>query len=919
MICSGPILASLKLLQELLTDPAAHHILILGAFRDYEVEATHPLRRAVEEMRQAGARLEEIVLRPLELEHTVALTADSVRRPPEEVRALATLVYEKTGGNPFFVIQFFNELLRDGLLGFDAGAWRWSWDLDQIRQRGYTDNVAELMVTRLAGLPAETRELVQLAACVGNTIEPRTLAGIASDDEASIERRLLPAFEQGLLVLGQQSYRFAHDRVQQAAYSLIPETERPAIHWGVGRQLLKSTSTEEVDARLFEILNQLNRGVALITDPAERVVASRLNLRAGRKARNSAAPAAAVQYLRSAIELLGEDGWRTAYDIACPAHLLRAECEFLVGHPDEAFRALDAIEERGQSVLDRAPGRNLRTSFLTNQGKLVDASDYTVETARLLGMDLPSPHDRAALTRAVTESFEVYQAALQGRTPDSLADLPRIDTLRELALLDTVAAAIPAIFQWNIPLMQLIVLKAVLLAVPDRTAPAFFYVQYGLVHSLITGDHETAFRFGELAIRLSTRPEDLAGAGATHFVHAAFLAHFKRHIGTSLEHLRIALRLSLERGDLVHARYCWGLGTPYRMYAGESLDAIRDDLPEIEQALKRAGDVINLGFLTIMRQAISALKGETSSLSRFDDPSFSEAEFEAHALPPVLALYGPTKVMLRYLGGDFEGALEASEQVHAAAELVLQRLASLLSRARARAPRRRSAGEERARQLERLSEDVCFTAKLAENCPENHAHRDQLLRAELASLEGDGLRALPLYDMAAAQAREHGFLHEEALAYELAARAARAARLDTAADVYMNEACWAYRSWGAEGKARQLERLFPGAGRRHTSPNATFLGSHVALDMIAVVKASQAISGELNWKRVSQRLLEVALEQGGANYGCLLDKRDGDLEVAACAKVQAAVTSQADWDRRMRRRWPPRNRSRTSSCAVEHR
>ncbi len=200
-------------------------------------------------MRQASVRLEEIMLHPLGLDHTVALTADSVRRPALEVRALAGLIYQKTGGNPFFVIQFFNELLRDGLLSFDATAWRWCWDLERIRQRDYTDNVADLMVRRLSRLPDETRELVEFAACVGNTIEPATLASVASVDPASLETRLLPAFEQGLLVLGQQSYRFAHDRVQQAAYSLVPESERPAIHLRVGRllpeRLPSRTSTTE--------------------------------------------------------------------------------------------------------------------------------------------------------------------------------------------------------------------------------------------------------------------------------------------------------------------------------------------------------------------------------------------------------------------------------------------------------------------------------------------------------------------------------------------------------------------------------------------------------------------------------------------------------------------------------------------------
>ncbi len=888
-------LASLKLLEHLLTDPSTHHILVLGAFRDNEIDGSHPLVHTFEQLRRAKVRLEEIVLRPLGLDHTVALTADSVRRSALEVRALAQLIYDKTGGNPFFVIQFFNELLRDGLLRFDASEWRWCWDLDRIRQRGYTDNVAELMVARLARLPVETRELVQLAACVGNTIDPKTLAAIAGADELEVEQRLLPAFEQGLLVLGQHSYRFAHDRVQQAAYSLVPEAERPKIHLRVGRLLLATTPKESVDDRLFEIINQLNHGTALITAWDERLTVARLNLTGGRKARNAAAPVAAVQYLRTAIELLGDQGWDAAYDVAHPAHLVRAECEFLVGNLDEAFRLLDAVERRGQSVLDRAPARNLRSWFLTNQGRLIEATECSLETARLLGVELPSPHDAEAVDRAVGEAFEAYRAALAGRSVESLAELPPLEGARERAVLDVIFKAIPAAFQWNPALMQLLVLKAVLLAVPDHTAPAFFYAQYGIVHSVITEDYDTAFRFGELGIRLAERPADSAHAGATHFIHAVFVSHLKRHISLSLEHLQIALRLARAAGDLVHANYCYGLGAPHRLYAGEPLGTLAHDIEDMQQIVRRADDVINDGFLTTLRQAIAALQGRSVSLARLDGPGFSEAEFEASALPPVRGLYGSIKAMVRYMGGDFDGALEATENFtplpllfynvwyHFYRGLALARRAAVAQ------------GAERTRCVERLFEEVRIVSGLAAHCPANHAHRDKLLRAEMKALEGKTLDALHLYDEAVDEAGEHGFLHEQALAYELASRAARAGGLDTLAEVYLSQARSAYRSWGAEGKVRQLEEGSPSA-RRHLPRTETFVASHEALDMIAVVKASQAISGELSWERVTQRLLEVALEHSGASYGCLLFAREGDLLVAATARAEAraVVTSRVD-------------------------
>ncbi len=261
---------------------------------------------------------------------------------------------------------------------------------------------------------------------------------------------------------------------------------------------------------------------------------------------------------------------------------------------------------------------------------------------------------------------------------------------------------------------------------------------------MITGDYETAFRFGELGVRLAERPADRPHAGATHSIHALFLSHLKRHISVSLEHVRIALQLSLDAGDLVQANYCLGLGTPYRLYAGEALDSIRRDLPDMQQAVRRADDVINGGFLTIMERAILALEGETSNLSRLDGPGFSEARFEAAALPPVRAFYGPMKAMVRFMGEGLRGDPAGDGGVQAAARLVLQRLASLLSRPGARG------GEPLRRPV--MSGVVASSAStttgvtsrsFAEHCPANHGHRDKLLRAELAALEGDVIRAVP--------------------------------------------------------------------------------------------------------------------------------------------------------------------------------
>jgi PAS domain S-box-containing protein len=892
-------IASLKLLHHVLMQPGQHPILIIGAYRANDVAAGHPLAQTISDARAAGVSIAEVAIKPLGLEHVVALTADSVRRPALDVRPLAQLVYEKTAGNPFFIIQFLNELTRDGLLAFDAHAWRWRWDLEAIRRRDYTDNVADFMVERVARLPAKARGILRLAACVGNICDATTLATIAQVDESALERELLPALELGLLVPGHHTYRFAHDRVQQAAYSLLPEATRPEIHLRIGR-LMWTDLADATGDRLFEIVNQLNRGITLLTDQTERVAVARLNLAAGRRARDAAAPAAAEQYARTAIELVAKDGWGAAYDLVLKAYLVRAECEFLLGHIDDAYRSLDVIEEHATDVMDRAPGRSLRSWFLTIQGRLIEATEYTVETARLLGMELPSPHDAAAVRRATAEAFEAFQAALADRSVESLAVLPELERPAELAVLDTIYRVIPAVFQWNTDLHALLVLKSVLLASPEHTAPAFFYAQYGIIHSALTGDHDTAFRFGQLAIRLAERPRDRPTAGATHFVYATFLAHRKRHISVSVEHLRIGLRLSLEAGDLVQANFCRSLEASYRLYAGETLETIRADVDDRLEIMRRAGDVVNGGVLTTTNQAILALQGRTPSLACLNDAGFDEEAFEATAVASVLAHHGSLKAMVRFVGGDPGGALEAADAFAPLPGVFLnawQRLYRGLALARRAAA---FSGHERTRCRERLDEDSRFLAQLAVHCPANHGHRDKLLRAEIAMLDGDTLDALRLYDAAVEEAREGGFSHELALGHELASRALRACELRAAADLHLNEARRSYRAWGAEGKVRQLERLFPSRPARRPPPADAFAEAIRAqpesLDMLAVVKAAQAIAGELTWESVTQRLLEVAIEHSGASYGCLLLRRNRELLVAACARAEARriITERGD-------------------------
>jgi serine/threonine protein kinase len=346
--------ATLDLLEDLLTRPDVQHLLLIGAYRDNEVDSTHPLMRQFEAMRQAGAILQDIVLAPLTCEDLGQLIADSLHCEPERTAPLAQLIHEKTTGNPFFAVQFITTLAEEGLLSFDYGEARWFWDLNRIHAKGYTDNVVDLMVGKLNRLSAETRNALQKLACLGNGAGFTMLRIVYQDSEEEMHGQLWEAVRAGLIFRSEDSYKFLHDRVQEAAYSLVPEEGRAQAHLGMGRLLAARIPLDKREEAIFEIVAQFDRGTELITSRDERDQLAELYLVAGKRAKASAARASALRYLISVGALLAEDCWERRHDLAFALALNRAECEFLTGALTDAEGRLDALSHRAASTVERA-------------------------------------------------------------------------------------------------------------------------------------------------------------------------------------------------------------------------------------------------------------------------------------------------------------------------------------------------------------------------------------------------------------------------------------------------------------------------------------------------------------------------------------------------------------------------------------
>jgi predicted ATPase/serine phosphatase RsbU (regulator of sigma subunit) len=904
--------ASLRLLHQLLTSPRCGHLLVVCAFRENEIDPIHPLPAALADLRAAEVTTTTLTLAPLTKVHVAALLADTFAQSGPAIDTLADVVLRKTHGNPFFLTQFLTTLHKESVVSFDAAERRWRWNVERIERTMVTANVVDFMVEKLRKLSAASQRVARVAACIGPEFDAQTVVDVSGASSTEVHASLWELLRNGLVVPSEGSlfledgdgvplpetpgervnvsFRFLHDRVQQAAYALVDEAERNALHLRVGRALMIA-NPEPSDDRLFQIVNHMNLGTRLIEDAGERATLAGLNLAAGRKARDAAAHAAAIKLLGASLDLLGENGWENDFDTAYAATLMKAECEAVNAHTDEAFRLLDELEKRARTTLERVEPRSLRSQILTNMNRLDDAIACSFETVRMLGMDVPtSPEEIARLAPIEVQSID---KAFDERSIESLADLPEMTDPERVALIDVLHHLIPAVTQRNPLLRSILVARALKVTLEHGNAPAsaYFYVGYGMQCAAF-GRTDRAYRFGELGLTLADRRAHGPVAGGCHFVFAAFVAFWRRHPSVSFEHLRRSMTASLETGDYLHATYCAGFRTLYRLFAGDSLDEIASELPGFDDFVGRSADMVNKHVLASCRRLIARLKGQASSETgrRHNEADTAELEAKLNASRNryLLSSYYLLRAIGRYFAGELDEAMadlaSATPPVpgnFVGPEIRFYRGVTIAARLRRDSS---LASDARAAAIEELEREATTFAKWAEEGPETFGHRHAILSAELAAARGDDRTALSSFEHAIALAAEHGAILHEALANELSAALARSRGWSKIARAYARDAYAAYQRWGATTKA---EELAPYAGLAASGGQANDVGVE-QLDILTVVKASQAISTEIVLQKLIASLMRIVIEQAGAERGYLVLVRDGHLwvEGQAAAKTE---------------------------------
>ncbi len=892
--------ATLDLVEQLMTGPEVCPLLLVGAYRDNEVGPTHPLLRTLEAIRKRGAAVREIVLAPLAIGDVGALVADSLHCKREDALPLSQLVHEKTGGNPFFAIQFLSALAEEQLLAFDPGAGRWTWDLARIRAKGYADNMGALMVGTLGRLPAVTLEALQQLACLGNVAEISTLRALYGPSEEALHAALWEAVRAGLVLRRDKTYAFSHDRVQEAAYALVPEHRRKALHLKIGRLLLAQDPQEAAAERVFEVVDQFNRSVELVTDVEDRVTLRRLNAAAGRKARGAVAYASARLYLQQAVALLPADCWTELYSESMALFTELAECEYLIGQFQRSDELLTLALENARFVLDRVLVYRLRQRLYQCSGRWPEAATTALEGLKLLGVSFPE--DDEAIRSATAVEKRQIQVSLQGRRIADLADVPFTDDAEVKALIGLLAESITEFFITRPVLWHLIVLKSVNLCLERghvEESP-YIYSSYCKMLVALYDDIPSAFEFSRMSLKLNERRKGGFMKGLPPFFHASVVGNWCQPFETNLPLLDQAFQAFLDSGDIIWASYLTYNAVWLHLEAGDPLSRIGELARRYASFNQRSHNDVVYIVDRVEEQFALSLQGKTPSLTDFSDDAFDEAAsvavIERASFGIGIGYYRIMKQIAAFMAGSFDEAL-------AWAERVTPVLASVSSMAiwgsyyfyyalTMAALHAQAAGGRRKELTTKLADVLQKLKSWANHCPENFANRYYLVAAELARIEGRDLEAMRLYDQGIRSARDNNFVHQEALAAEVASRFYQARGFDRIADAYLRDAHAGYATWGAQGKVLQLEQHHPQL-RAVTSlaPTATFTTGAQALDILAVIQASQAISGEIIWDDLLKTLMRIVLESAGARRGYLLLAEEEDLFIRAYAEVRGTKTS----------------------------
>ncbi|MCW5318555.1 AAA family ATPase [Nostoc sp. KVJ3] len=930
--------ASLNLLKLLMNQSDDGYLFIIGAYRDNEVFAAHPLILTIDEIEKASSCVSTLTLVPLSQTDVNHLIADSLSCTTEQALPLTELVYQKAKGNPFFTTQFLKALYEDRLITFDWEVGFWQCDVTQVKALALTDDVVEFMTQQLQKLPDITQDILKLAACIGNQFDLATLAIVSEKSQTQTASDLWKALQEGFIIPTSEVYKFyqteasaatiqtstqkvdtcvykfLHDRVQQAAYSLIAEEQKQATHLKIGQLLLSNIPESNREERIFEIVSQLNVAVELIAQPAERQALVQFNLIASRKAKAATAYAAACKYAQVGIGLLSQNSWQHQYELTLVLHQVATEAAYLSGDLEQMLAFANLILNHAKTPLDQISVYEVKIEAFTAQGEFTQAIAAALTILKQLGVELPAAPTQDDMSAA----FSTVSDAIGERLPAELLNLSEAMDASILAAARILTSVAPCAYLSRPQLYLLVILKKVYLSVAygNESTSTFSYVSYGILMCGVFGNVELGYEFGQLALDLLSRYQNSELKGKTLLLVYLYTRHWKMHLRETLHPLQIAYCSCLDVGDLAFAGYSAYNYCFYSYFAGQNLTKLESEVTGYCEALKHLKQNITLNYSQLIRQILLNLMGDADNVVVLSGTAYNEQHQlplnEAAGARTGLALLWINKLVVSYLFSEFEQAVQEAGQARQYLDAILaffyvpifhfyESLAHLAWFGQLSTPEQQQIKECIAANQEKLK-------YWATHAPMNFLHKFYLVEAERERVQGNKAEAIDLYDRAIALAKEHGYIQEEALANELAAKFYLDWGKERIAGEYMTNAYYGYARWGAKAKVADLEKRHPqllAPILQQTSPSlstnetifalesvtstssATSTSSSIsfALDLATILKASQTLSGEIELEKLLSVLLHIVIENAGADKCVFMLLESGRLMIQALARL----------------------------------
>jgi PAS domain S-box-containing protein len=894
--------ATFKLIRAIMADEEAKYLLLIGAYRQNEVAQFHPLNDTLEALQSEGTCIEKIVLGPLDLIDIAQLIADTLKLKKSQVSFLTRTVLEKTNGNPFFITCFLNTIFQEDLLKFESDKRRWKWDLKKIKELSVTENVVDLLIRTVNRLPAATLNAIKVGACIGNRFDLITLNTIMEKGVNRLLQDLLPAVENGLLISSFDyhiideekdayeiaTFKFLHDRIQQAVFEMIDHDWRKEIHLQLGRNKIRYTDPKKLEDEIFEIVRHLNISAELIQNQDERCQVAEFNLIASRQAKQSAAFEHAFQYAKAGLALLRHDAWKTHYDLTLSLYTEALQTAYLNVDLDEIEILFGHVIKNSRNFLDQVSAYKSRIQAYLAQNRLMEAINTGFEILKLLGIDFPEHPDMKDIQAAYEES----RSLLKKKTIEDLVQMPKMTDPIKKATLKLLSDICVPIYFSRPSFLPLMIFKAVALSVFHGNLPesSFIYSVYGLILSGLYADIDTGYQFGKLGMKLAEKKDYKEFRCKNIEIFNVHIRHNKEHIRETLDPLLAGYQIGMETGDFQFANFCVFNRCSHAYLLGQDLAFVEKEMNRFSQAINQNRQVTVLHFHSIFQQAVLNLRGTKGDphilVGDVYDERIMLARHQQAKDRHALNYFYLNKMILGYLFEEYELALAYSQQAESyldgAIAMFVVPVFHFYDSLIQLASYTNSSEGEKEKILRKVTRNQEKMKTWSNHAPMNHLHKYLLVEAERLRILGRDMEAFDHYDLAITNANKSGYSNEEALSFELTARFWQSKGKDNLAGLYMHNAWCGYTQWGALLKVRHLENRYSNLLKStdvviNDAAKKEIIFTDVAaqsrldgIDLVTVIKASQAVSSEILIDELINIFMKVLMEDVGAQKGVLI-------------------------------------------------